>query len=110
MNRIAATILVMEAIVVALAVPVALNVSDIATTPGWVAAAVVALLCIVGAGTVRRGRPGYVIGSVAQVGAVGIGFILPLMFVLGGIFAAMWFVLLRIGPGVEERAAGQQGE
>lgn len=106
MNRIASTILVVEMIVVLLAVPVALNLSDVSTTAGWVSAGVVALLCLAGAATVRRGRPGYVIGSVAQAGAVGIGFVIPMMFVLGGIFALLWFVLLRIGPGVE--AAGDR--
>lgn len=101
MSRVAATILSIEAIVVLLAIPVALNVSDVSTTAAWLAAGAVAVLCVAGAATVRRGRPGYVIGSVAQLAAVGVGFVVPAMFVLGGVFALMWFTLLRIGPEVE---------
>ncbi|WP_129668066.1 DUF4233 domain-containing protein [Phytoactinopolyspora endophytica] len=105
MNRIASSILGIEMIVVLLAVPVAINLSDIPTTAGWLSAGLVALLCFVGAATVRRGRPGYVIGTAAQVGAVGTGFVIPTMFILGGIFALMWFMLLRLGPEVERRSA-----
>ncbi|AYY12210.1 DUF4233 domain-containing protein [Actinobacteria bacterium YIM 96077] len=102
MNRIAATILGAEAFVVVLAVPVALNVADVATAPGWIGATVIALLCLLGIGMVRRGgRAGYVLGSVVQVGMLALGFILPMMFVLGAIFAALWLLLLRLGPDVE---------
>lgn len=108
MNRIAATILGMEALVVVLAVPVALNVAGVATAAGWVSAAVTALVCIGGAATVRSGRVGYVLGSLAQVGAVGMGFLIPIMFVLGGIFAVLWVVLLRLGPEVEAAKRARQ--
>ncbi|NEE02774.1 DUF4233 domain-containing protein [Phytoactinopolyspora halotolerans] len=105
MNRIASSILGIEMIVVLLAVPVAINLSDVSTTAGWVSAAIVALLCFAGAATVRRGRRGYMIGSAAQVGAIAMGFVVPMMFVLGGIFTLMWFMLLRLGPEVERRSA-----
>ncbi|WP_026876484.1 DUF4233 domain-containing protein [Jiangella gansuensis] len=116
MNRIAATILSVEAFVVILAVPVAINISDVSTGTAWLAGIGVALLCIAGAGMVRRGRPGYVVGSAAQVAALATGIVVPAMLVLGGIFALMWFVLLRIGPEVErakaerEAAAGDSGD
>ncbi|HEU0041746.1 MAG TPA: DUF4233 domain-containing protein, partial [Jiangellaceae bacterium] len=67
MNRIAATILSIEAIVVLLAVPVALNVSDVSSGTAWLSGGAVAAACVVGAATVRRGRVGYVIGSLAQL-------------------------------------------
>ncbi|NED96307.1 DUF4233 domain-containing protein [Phytoactinopolyspora alkaliphila] len=108
MNRIAATILGVEMIVVLLAVPVAVNVADVSTTAGWVSAGIVALLCLVGAATVRRGAVGYVIGSAAQVGAIATGFVIPTMFVLGGIFALLWVVLLKIGPRVEREKAERE--
>lgn len=101
MNRIAATILSIEAIVVLLAVPVALNISDVSTGTAWLLGGGVATACVVGAATVRRGRLGYVIGTLVQVAAIAMGVVVTLMFVLGPIFAFMWFVLLRIGPEVE---------
>ena len=108
MNRIAATLLSIEAVVVALAVPVAINISDVGTGVAWLAGGGVALTCIAGAATVRRGRPGYVIGTIAQVGAIAIGFVVPTMFVLGAIFALLWFMLLRIGPEVERAKAARE--
>lgn len=111
MNRIAATLLSMETIVVLLSVPVALNLSDVGTVAAWVAGGGVALLCVVAAATVRRGRVGYVIGSAAQVAAIGIGFVVPVMFALGAIFALLWFTLMRIGPEVERaKAAREEGD
>jgi hypothetical protein len=110
-NRIAATLLSMETIVVLLSVPVALNLSDVGTVAAWVAGGGVALLCVVAAATVRRGRVGYVIGSAAQVAAIGIGFVVPVMFALGAIFALLWFTLMRIGPEVERaKAAREEGD
>jgi hypothetical protein len=107
-NRIAATLLSMETIVVLLSVPVALNLSDVGTVAAWVAGGGVALLCVVAAATVRRGRVGYVIGSAAQVAAIGIGFVVPVMFALGAIFALLWFTLMRIGPEVERAKAARE--
>lgn len=101
MNRIAATLLTIEAIVVALAVPVAINVSDVSTGKAWLAAGSVIVLCVAGAATVRRGRVGYIIGTVAQVAAIALGFVVTAMFILGAMFTALWVVLLRIGPRVE---------
>lgn len=109
MNRIAATILSMEALVVLLAVPVAINLSDVSSGAAWAVAGAVAVLCVVAAATVRRGRAGYVVGHAAQVLAIGAGFVVPAMFALGGIFALLWVVLLRIGPEVEAAQEARRG-
>jgi hypothetical protein len=107
MNRIAATLLVLEAVVVMLAIPVAVVVGDIEPAVAIPAGLGIGLLCVVSAGLVRRGRPGYVLGSVSQVAAIATGFVVPEMFFLGGLFALLWVVLLRIGPEVDQaRAAG----
>jgi hypothetical protein len=107
MNRIAATLLVLEAVVVMLAIPVAVVVGDLEPAVAIPAGLGIALLCVASAGMVRRGRPGYVLGSVSQVAAIATGFVVPVMFFLGGLFALLWVVLLRIGPEVDRaRAAG----
>lgn len=53
------------------------------------------------------GSPGgYLAGSVAQVPVVAMGLVLPMMFVLGGVFVAMWVASLRLGRRIDrERAA-----
>lgn len=107
MNRVAATLLVLEAVVVMLAIPVAIVVSGVEPTVAIPAGLGIGLLCVVSAGLVRRGRPGYVLGSVSQVAAIATGFVVPVMFFLGGLFALLWVVVLRIGPEVDRaRAAG----
>jgi hypothetical protein len=110
MSRIAATILSMEALIVLLAVPVAINLSDVSAGAAWAAAVAVVALCVAAAGTVRRGRAGYVLGWIAQVLAVLAGFIVPVMFALGGIFALLWIVLMRIGPEVEAAQAARAAQ
>jgi hypothetical protein len=102
MSRIAATLLTIEAIVVALAVPVAVNVADVSVGKAWLAAGGVIVLCIAGAGLARRGRTGFAVGWLAQVAAIALGFVVTTMFIVGGIFALLWLLLMRIGPKVEE--------
>lgn len=49
---------------------------------------------------------GYVAGSVAQVLVLACGFVLPAMFVLGGLFVVLWVAALRLGGRIDrERAA-----
>ncbi|HEX6197712.1 MAG TPA: DUF4233 domain-containing protein [Jiangellaceae bacterium] len=105
MARVAAALLTLEALVFVLAIPVMISVADLrpaVAVPlglGAVAAALVA------AGLCRRGRIGYIAGSVVQVLAVAGGFIVPAIFAIGGIFAVLWIVLMRIGPGVDAASA-----
>ncbi|WP_116952516.1 DUF4233 domain-containing protein [Jiangella endophytica] len=108
MNRIAAALLSIQLIVVLLAVPVAIHIADVGRGAAWLAGGGIALLCVLGAATVRRGRPGYVLGTAAQVGSVAAGFVVPEMLILGGIFALLWFILLRIGPQVEREKAARE--
>lgn len=53
------------------------------------------------------GRPGgYLAGSIVQVVLIAGGFVVPMMFAVGAIFAALWFVALRLGGRIDaERAA-----
>jgi hypothetical protein len=107
-NRIAATVLVVEAIVIGLAIPVALAVSDVPASTAVPVGLAVVVACIIAAALVRRGAAGYYLGSVLQVVAVALGFVVPVMFVLGGIFALLWFVTLRLGREVERADAARR--
>jgi hypothetical protein len=86
-------ILVFEAIVVLLAIPVAVSLGEVS---GGLAGAVgggVAAACLVATGVLRYPF-GRWAGSALQVVAVALGFVVPLMFVLGVVFGALWFVCL----------------
>jgi len=73
-------------------------------------------LMVVLAGLSRAvGRPGgYVAGSVAQGLVVAAGVVVPMMFVVGGLFVILWVVALRLGKRIDrERAqwdAAHQGD
>lgn len=101
MTRVAATLLALEAVVVLLAIPAAVSVSEVDATLAIPVGAGVAVGLVVGAALVRKGRIGYVIGSVMQALTVATGFVVTVMFFLGGLFAVLWLVLLRLGPRVE---------
>jgi hypothetical protein len=61
--------------------------------------------CFVVAGLLR-GEWAYMLGWVLQVAAIGLGFVVPAMFVLGPIFALLWGTAYFLGRKIErERAA-----
>jgi hypothetical protein len=88
-----------------LAIPVAVVVADVEPALAVPVGVGLGVLCMVAAGLVRRGRLGYVLGSVLQVAAIATGFVVPAMFFLGGLFALLWVVVLRIGPEVDRARA-----
>jgi hypothetical protein len=95
MRPVLSAILVFEAIIVALAIPVAIALSEVDAGLAGSVGAGVAVACLVVTGLLRY-RVGRIAGSVLQVVAIGLGFVVPLMFLLGAIFAVLWFVCLRL--------------
>jgi FtsH-binding integral membrane protein len=71
----------------------------------WTVAGVLFLVLVVLSRMVAR-PGGFVAGTVAQVPVLAMGLLLPMMFVVGAIFVAMWVVSLRLGGRIDrERAA-----
>lgn len=108
MSRIAAMVLSVEALVVALAIPVAVSISDVDASTAVPVGLGVAVTCVVAAALLRRGPFGYYLGSALQVVVIGLGLVVPVMFFLGGIFALLWFLALRLGRKVEAAEAARQ--
>ena len=108
MNRIAATILSVEAIVIGLSIPVAIAVSDVDASTAVPVGLALVVACVTAAALVRRGSIGYYLGSVLQGVAIALGFVVPVMFALGGIFAVLWFLTLRLGREVERADAARR--
>jgi hypothetical protein len=48
------------------------------------------------------------VGWALQVAVVGLGFLVPVMFVLGGVFGLLWFFSLRLGRQAEATARARQ--
>jgi len=98
----AVTVLMSEFFVVLFATLVAhgLQIADRGVVWGVGGAAMIA--CALATGLVRRGRAGYVLGTVVQVLLVVSGLALPSMFVIGGIFVVLWVVSLRVGARIDK--------
>lgn len=100
-----AAILALEAITLGLTTPVMVAVSDVAVGTALTVGLGLTLICLLLAGMLRR-EWAYAAGWVVQVAAIALGFVVPMMFVLGGIFALLWGMAYFLGKRIEaDRAA-----
>lgn len=100
-----AAVLALEAVSLGLTTPVMIAVHDVAV--GWALASGLglAVACLVIAGMLRA-EWGYALGWAVQVGAIALGFMVPIMFLIGPIFAGLWAGADLLGRKIErERAA-----
>jgi hypothetical protein len=100
MRGMCAAMLTLEAVILALTVPVMISVEDVSKPLALTAGLGLALLCLLTAGALRRPQA-YVVGHVIQVGAIGLGFLVTIMFFIGAIFAALWFGAFFVGKRIE---------
>lgn len=99
-----AAVLTLEAIAVALSVPVLITISDVSTPLALSLGLGLAVLCVLASGMLRR-EQGYYVGHALQVGAVALGFLAPMMFVVGGLFALLWGTAYGLGRKIEQERA-----
>ena len=86
------TVLIMEAVVIGLAIPVAITIeharhATAGIIGGVLAAAAILLAAVVGRPGQRWALAG---GSVLQAAVIATGVVVPVMYGLGAIFAALW--------------------
>lgn len=107
MKRLCATVLIMESIVITLAVPVAVQIGHMQSRHAWLAAGIAVAAAIVLAALARRVLPvTLVAGTLLQVFVIVAGIVVPVMYFLGAIFAALWGIGIWLGYHVEH-ATGQ---
>jgi hypothetical protein len=110
----ASTVLQLEAFVVLFAAMALFGLRESAYERGpfvvpsptalWVIAGVLFVTLIVLGRMVSR-PGGYLAGSVVQVPVIAMGLLLPLMFVVAGIFVVMWVVAIRLGARIDRERA-----
>ena len=100
MRRLCATVLGMQAIVVALVTPVAITVNDVSVPVALTVGLGLAVLCVVVVGMLKR-PAAYIAGTVLEVLTIATGFLVPVMFFLGVIFAALWITAIFVARRVE---------
>jgi len=100
-----AAVLSLEAIALGLTTPVMIAVSDLDTSRALGIGLTLMCACLIVAGMLRRPWA-YALGWAIQVAAIGLGFVVGIMWVLGGIFALLWGMADLLGRRIErERAA-----
>jgi hypothetical protein len=103
-----AAILSLEGVTLGLTTPVLISVTGVDTSTAlWVGLGLT-VACFVLAGMLR-GEWAYAVGWALQVAAFGLGFLIPLMFVLGAVFALLWGTAYFLGRKIE-RERGQRGD
>jgi hypothetical protein len=100
-----AAVLALEAIALGLTTPVMISVSDVSAGAALAIGLGLLVACLLVAGLLRRPWA-YALGWAIQVGAVALGVVVGIMFVLGGIFALLWGMADFLGRRIDrERAA-----
>jgi hypothetical protein len=105
-RSLAGIVLGFEFLVLVLVTPVMISVADVDPGTAIPLCLGLAVLALVAAGLLRI-QLGYVLGSIIQVATVGLGFVVPVMFVLGLAFAAFWVMAIVLGRRIEEAKAAQ---
>jgi len=104
-KRLLVTVLSMEAVVALLAIVPAKQLGHASIGTAAALCGGIAVIAIVLCGYVGRGKAGLYAGSAFQVLVVASGVLMASMYVLGVIFAALWFTGIWLGRRVERPMA-----
>jgi hypothetical protein len=100
-----AAVLGLEGITLGLTTPVMITLADVSTGTALAIGLGLAVACFLVAGMLR-GEWAYGLGWLLQLGAIGLGLVVPLMFFLGSLFALLWGTAYFLGRKIErERGA-----
>ena len=98
MSRLCATVLILESMVIALAIVPAVKLEDVSAPGAALAGGLAAILAIGLAAVARRRLPWTLTGgSVLQVLIIAAGSVIPIMYILGGIFTLLWITGIWLG-------------
>jgi hypothetical protein len=99
-----AAILSLEAVALALTTPVMINLAGVPWRTATAVGLGLCVACLLLAGLLRW-EAAYAVGWVIQAAALGLGFVVPMMFVLGAIFALLWGTAYFLGRKIERERA-----
>lgn len=110
MRVLGTAVLAFEWLVLALAIPVAVNTAGVAPGPAWLVFGIASVLIVGAIATVSR-PAGWWLGWAVQLVAIAAGIVVPLLVILGVIFAGLWFAAIRVGRRVDQiRAARAESD
>ncbi|MFH8288529.1 MULTISPECIES: DUF4233 domain-containing protein [unclassified Streptomyces] len=116
MRTLCASTLIGEFFVIGFAGLVAMKDPDLSMGTVWAVSGIAMLLCLLLCGVITR--PGGVqLGWALQIALIASGFVVPTMFFMGALFAALWWASVHFGRKIDEAKArfaamaeGQQAE
>ncbi|MGX4692231.1 DUF4233 domain-containing protein [Streptomyces sp. JNUCC 63] len=104
MRTLCSSTLIGEFFVIGFAALVAMKDPGLSTTTVWTVSGVAMLLCLLLCGLVTR-PGGVALGWALQVALIASGLVVPLMYFLGAVFAALWWASVHYGRKVDEAKA-----
>lgn len=99
-----AAVLALEGITLGLTTPVMITVVGVSTGTALAIGLGLCVACLLLAGMLRS-EVAYAGGWLIQLAAIGLGFVVSMMFVLGAIFAALWAGAYLLGRKIERERA-----
>ncbi|MDX3519096.1 DUF4233 domain-containing protein [Streptomyces scabiei] len=104
MRTLCASTLIGEFFVIGFAGLVAMKDPDLSMSTVWTVSGIAMFLCVLLCGLVTR--PGGVqLGWALQIALILSGFVVPTMFFMGAVFAALWWASVHYGRKVDEAKA-----
>ena len=95
-------ILIFEFILFGLAIPVMILISDVPGVTAGLSGGSAAVLALVAAGLMRR-PIGYPLGWLTQLVGLALGLLTTPMFLVGGLFLALWVISFLLGKRLDEQ-------
>jgi Protein of unknown function (DUF4233) len=96
------SVLVFEAIILVLAVPVAVTIEHLSHGVAFGVGGGLAVIAVLLAGMIGRGQWALVAGTVLQFLIIVAGIELPALYVLGVVFCALWFTGIYLANKLEQ--------
>jgi hypothetical protein len=106
MRVLGSAVLIFQAIILGLAIPVAIVIGGQPPLTAGIVGAGLIVLCVAATGVITRPL-GWVLGTLVQVGTILAGLVVPGLLVLGLIFAALWGTALVLGRRVDAAKASR---
>ncbi|NEA61252.1 DUF4233 domain-containing protein [Streptomyces sp. SID12488] len=104
MRTLCASTLIGEVFLIGFAGLVAMKDPDLSMSTVWTVSGIAMLLCVLLCGVITR--PGGVqLGWALQIALIASGFIVPTMFFMGVMFAALWWASVHYGRKIDEAKA-----
>ncbi|MFJ2515055.1 DUF4233 domain-containing protein [Streptomyces griseoviridis] len=104
MRTLCASTLIGELFVIGFAGLVAMKDPDLTMSTVWTVSGIAMLVSVLLCGVITR-PGGIALGWAFQVALIASGFVVPTMFVLGLIFAALWWASVHYGRQIDEAKA-----